>query len=142
LPSEAEWNYAASGGSEQRIFPWGAWEPGGNAQLAIYGCWYASGGRYCDMVTDVAPVGSAPAGNARWGQSDLAGNVWEWNLDFSEDPYPVPCQDCADLTDNSLRAVRGGSYLENSENQFTSFRLFDTPPRPDYLRGFRCARTP
>jgi formylglycine-generating enzyme required for sulfatase activity len=37
LPSEAEWESAASGGSEQRAYPWGNAPPGMGNQYAIYG---------------------------------------------------------------------------------------------------------
>src|SRR5580658_5584959 len=40
LPSEAEWEYAAAGGRQQRLYPWGAASPGTDNQHAIYGCFY------------------------------------------------------------------------------------------------------
>jgi hypothetical protein len=40
LPSEAEWEYAAAGGSQQREYPWGSTDPGTANQYAIYGCYY------------------------------------------------------------------------------------------------------
>jgi formylglycine-generating enzyme required for sulfatase activity len=43
LPSEAEWEYAAAGGNEQREYPWGSTEPGTRNQYAIYGGYYPSG---------------------------------------------------------------------------------------------------
>src|SRR5208337_5658772 len=43
LPREAEWEYAAAGGSEQREYPWGSAAPGTTNQYAIYGCYYPAG---------------------------------------------------------------------------------------------------
>jgi sulfatase modifying factor 1 len=73
LPSEAEWNYGAAGGDEQREYPWGGADP--TPDHAVYYC--RSGGTPgCSW-----PVGSRPAGDGRFGQADLAGNRWEWALD-------------------------------------------------------------
>jgi len=46
LAGEAEWNYAAAGGSEQRSYPWGSTVPGANAKLAVYGCYYNGSGTW------------------------------------------------------------------------------------------------
>ena len=56
LPSEAEWEYAAAGGSEQRQYPWGTTAPGTMNQYAIYGSYYTGNS------TGLAPVGTAAAG--------------------------------------------------------------------------------
>ena len=43
LPSEAEWEYAAAGGSQQREYPWGSTDPGTANQYAIYDCVLSTG---------------------------------------------------------------------------------------------------
>jgi formylglycine-generating enzyme required for sulfatase activity len=58
LPSEAEWEYAAAGGSEEREYPWGATAPGSANQFAIYGCEYPSASGSCTGVANIAAVGS------------------------------------------------------------------------------------
>ena len=74
LPSEAEWNAAAAGGTEQRTFPWGAQPPGDDASLAVYGCYYdfAATGGVCNELS-IAPVASVRAGDGRFGQSESRG---------------------------------------------------------------------
>ncbi len=67
LPTNAEWEYAAAGGSEERTYPWGATEP--DDTLAVF------------QYSPVENVGGRPLGNGKWGQSDLGGNVYETNLD-------------------------------------------------------------
>jgi sulfatase modifying factor 1 len=147
LPSEAEWEYAAAGGNEQREYPWGAANPGTANQYAIYGCYYPNSAVYeggvCDPLTTVAPVGTATLGAGRWGELDLAGNVWQWNLDQYM-AYVNPCADCANLTPYSVSSavIRGGSSGTGSSSLLPPVRSYRTkiPNYPDV--GFRCARAP
>ena len=138
LPTEAEWNYAASGGEEQRPYPWGSAEPGPYTDLANYGC-YRNGG-YCDAVAAIAPPGASPMGSGKWGQMDLAGNVWEWILDWYGD-YPNPCHDCALLSPPSARAIRGGGYVNDAPALLSSSRNDEIPVVRDVVQGARCARS-
>ena len=143
LPTEAEWNYAAAGGNEQRQYPWGATVPTANADLAVYSCYFNSTG-VCTGVTNIAPVGSVTAGNGKWGQSDLAGNVYEWTLDSFASPYTqIPCSNCANTSVASNRVLRGGSYSTNGSSLLTSSRSSYYGPANNYSDvGARCARTP
>lgn len=75
LPTAHEWEYAARGGAEQRVWPWGNTAPDDTRMVANCG-----GDASC-TVADILPVGSRPAGAGRWGQLDLAGSVAEWTLD-------------------------------------------------------------
>jgi formylglycine-generating enzyme required for sulfatase activity len=139
LPSEAEWYYAASGGSEQRPYPWGSTMPGANADLAVYGC-YFGGTNGCIDVLNLAPVGSVVAGNAKWGQSDLAGNLQEWNLDTFA-AFSVPCKDCASIT-SGQHVVRGGSFELDATYLLVAGRN-EVPPDTRYdNQTARCARSP
>jgi formylglycine-generating enzyme required for sulfatase activity len=152
LPSDAEWNYAAAGGSEQRVYPWGSAAPGENANLAVWGCYHTGSGS-CTGLTNIAPVGSAGAGNGKYGQADLAGNIWEWNLDSC--PHPVgercylatsvvTCDDCSYLPSGAqIRAFRGGAFYDVASDMLSAFGTYDTPSnRSDGALGARCARTP
>jgi formylglycine-generating enzyme required for sulfatase activity len=142
FPSEAEWEYAAAGGSEERAYPWGSTEPGMINQYAIYNCNYGGTGGNCASIASMAPVGTAALGAGRWGQLDLAGEVFEWNLDWYAS-YVDPCVDCAYLTTASDRAMRGGNYAGNAVNLAASDRSFyDDPTDSDNVIGFRCARAP
>ncbi len=60
-----------------------AWGP--RTEYAIYGCYYRSrlgDPAYGHRGRTFAPVGTAFLGAGLWGQLDLAGEVWEWNLDW------------------------------------------------------------
>jgi formylglycine-generating enzyme required for sulfatase activity len=72
LPAEAEWEYAAAGGAEQRNWVWGTAWPGTSNEYAIYQCYYhGQGWNTCTGTVNVAPVGTATlgwpgGGNSTW----------------------------------------------------------------------------
>ena len=113
LPSEAEWEYAAAGGGQQREYPWGSTDPGMNSQHAIYGDYFTGNPTY------IAPVGTATMGAGLWGQLDLVGDLWEWNLDGYA-PYVDPCTDCIDAIAASSRAIRGGYFHSGVQTTYWS----------------------
>jgi sulfatase modifying factor 1 len=141
LPSEAEWEYAAAGGDEQREYPWGSTNPGTGFLYLISDCNYPPGSSSCTAVLHVAPVGTAALGAGRWGQLDLAGNLTEWILDWDA-PYVQPCTDCVFLTDVSYRSVRGGSWDADTQNVFPWADDGDVPTSRNASYGVRCARSP
>jgi len=129
LPTEAEWEYIAGGGSENRLYPWGT---GLTAAHANYND--AANSPYVD-------VGTTPLGNGRWGHIDLAGSEGEPVLDFAS-PFPVPCNDCAQITGAGDRRARGGSWNQGPtdlENTYRNNQLSPSESHPQM--GLRCARS-
>ncbi|MGA2451069.1 MAG: SUMF1/EgtB/PvdO family nonheme iron enzyme [Polyangiaceae bacterium] len=142
LPSEAEWEYAAAGGSQEREYPWGATDPGTGSQYAIYDCYYPSGLASCALgVTNIAPVGTPTLGAGPWGQLDLVGEEWEWNLDWLAS-YVDICIDCSYLSPGDYgRVVRGGGFGDGTWALLPPNRSI-FPYEPQGPIGFRCARPP
>jgi len=142
LPTEAEWNYAASGGGEQRVYPWS-----NPANSTTIDCTYVNYtndyGNHCVMGGINWAGSKSVKGNGRWNHSDLAGNVAEWTLDWYSGSYQMPCNNCANLPAATERIHRGGSF---SNQQYGGLRAADRsytyPTARSYLTGFRCARKP
>ncbi|HWE29368.1 MAG TPA: hypothetical protein VHB97_15270, partial [Polyangia bacterium] len=57
------------------------------------------------------PVGATPLGDGRWGQADLAGNVFELMHDFTDlETYIDPCINCVSTAGTFGAAIRAGSF--------------------------------
>lgn len=141
LPTEAEWNYVAAAGDEQRAYPWG--NDALTVDKASYGCLFHDTSDCTDE--DLPDVGSAsPAGDGVWGHADLAGSVAEWALDWYVFEYgqTTQCTDCVAATPVERRIGRGGSWSGDASYLLTSARLELDQDLDVTFVGFRCARPP
>jgi formylglycine-generating enzyme required for sulfatase activity len=140
LPSEAEYAYAAAGGSEDREYPWGSTPPGTASQYAIYFYYYPDGSGTFLGVPNFAPVGTATLGAGKWTQLDLVGEVFQWSLDYVE--QYTGCVDCANTTANMERVFRGSGFGNEEGFLVPTFRGYAYADGRGDPVGFRCARSP
>lgn len=115
LPDETEWEWAASGG--KRKYPWGD-TPEPNEKLANYN----------SNVGATTPVGRYPEGATPEGLMDMAGNVWEWQENWSP-------------TREGARSLRGGSWVSNDAYLRCSARGYVYPAYRVDAFGFRVLRS-
>ncbi|HEV2451148.1 MAG TPA: selenoneine synthase SenA [Streptosporangiaceae bacterium] len=132
LPTEAEWEYAATGGGWPKpVYPWGVDEP--EAARAITD-WHGMG---------PAGVAACPAGDSQAGLRQLIGGVWEWTAsdfvaypNFERDAY----HENSEQFFGQRKVLRGGAWATRGRLLRCTLRNYFTPERRDVIAGFRtCA---
>ncbi len=129
LPTEAEWEYAARGGLEGKIFTWGdEFAPRGRMMANTWQGEFPWQNTLDDKFEGTSPVGTFPPNG--YGLYDMAGNVWEWTSDFYTPRHEEPRHACCGPATNprvtsadqsfdigqpgetiARRVVKGGSHL-------------------------------
>jgi formylglycine-generating enzyme required for sulfatase activity len=133
LPTAAEWERAAIGGEENRLYPWGSDAP--SASLANY------------SDTDATPlvdVFAKPDGAGRWNHRQIAGSVWEWVFDTHDPNWYTgdgnDCQNCANAAPPGAKVMRGGDFQYDAISLRGAERFPGTSGANWRGSGIRCAR--
>ena len=144
LMTEAEYEFAARGGLEQKIFPWGdELTPGGTHLCNVFQGEFPMKDTAEDGFDAPAPVDSFPPNG--YGLYNITGNAWEWCRDWFDPSWHITAtrNNPVGPPTGTRRVMKGGSYLCHKSycNRYrVGARTSNTPDSATTNISFRCVR--
>ncbi|HEX7583676.1 MAG TPA: SUMF1/EgtB/PvdO family nonheme iron enzyme [Prolixibacteraceae bacterium] len=151
LPSEVEWEYAARGGHQMSLYPWGSYYTRDQEGNFVANFKPLRGNYVSDSRTNVTTMKVANFMPNSYGLYDMAGNVAEWTSNaYDESAYEITSDFSPDFQYNAKpedppalkrKVIRGGSWKDIAYYIQVSTRSFEYQDSAKSYVGFRCVRS-